>query len=91
MKLVCAALHHLVELAARRVAEVRAELILQEGEFGNGIVGNEHQWARDAAAVVVDAFDGEVIIARALAPDAGTGAYADARRWLRPRAPAAPS
>src|ERR1039457_3869535 len=78
VKLVGAALHHLVELAARGGAAGRAELIPQKGEFRYGIVGNARQGTRDAAVVVVDAIDREVVVARALAPDARTGAYADA-------------
>src|SRR5580700_7943267 len=60
------------------MAEVRSELILQKGELGYGVVLNDHHGTRDGAVVVIDAFDSEVVVARALPPDAGAGTYANA-------------
>ena len=85
VELISAALHHLVELAARRVAEFRRDLVLLHGEFGDRVIGHRHQRTRHAAAVVIDSFDREIVVARTLSahrracPQAHRAAGCDAR------------
>ena len=67
---------NLVELAACGVSKLRAELVLNHGEVGHGVVRHINQWAGDSLIVVVSTFNGEVILARTLAANrwSGTGA-----------------
>src|SRR6185312_896888 len=64
---VCAAFNDLVELAARRMAELGAEIVLHHGEVGDGIIGNREQRTSDRLAVVVNTFNGKVVVTRTLA------------------------
>ncbi len=74
---VATALHDLIELAAGGVTELGGDLILLHAELGHGIEGDSHQGSGDAAAVVIDAFDGEVVVTRTLSADRGAGAQAN--------------
>ncbi len=58
-----------VELAAGGVTELGRELVGDEGEVADGIVGHVDEWAGDGLVVVVDAFNCEVIVTRALTAD----------------------
>src|SRR6202030_2670382 len=51
-----------VELTAGGVAELGRELIGDEGELTDGVVGDVDEGTGDALVVVVDAFDGEVVV-----------------------------
>ena len=75
---ISAANDDLVELATGRVPELGAELVLNYGEVGDGIVGDRHQRSGDGLIVVVGTFDGEVILAGAFATDRWPGARAQA-------------
>src|SRR5581483_5067755 len=66
-----------VELAARGMAEIGRELVRKEGELRDCIVWNAHERACNAAAVVVNPFYGEVVIARSLATDRRPGSGTD--------------
>src|SRR5262249_8053396 len=68
---------HGVELTAGRVAIFRAELILDDRELRNGVVGNAGNRTSHILAVIVDAFNVEAVIARALAADRRAESDAD--------------
>ena len=53
--------------AAGGVAEFRAELVLQGGEFLDGIIGGTNQRTGDSLVVVIHTFDGEIVVAGTLA------------------------
>ena len=69
MEAVGAALSRGVELSTGRVAKLRAELILNNREVLDRVVGDIHDRTRHALVVVVDALDGKVVIARTLSAD----------------------
>ena len=81
MELVRSAHHDGVVLTAGGVAEFRAELVLQRGEFFHSVVGHGDQGPGDALIVVVHAFDREIVVPRTLAAygRAGAGSQAAAR------------
>ena len=66
---ICAAHHHLIELAAGGVSELRAELILQHGEVLHGVVWNGDVGAGHALVVVIDTLNHEVVVSRTLSTD----------------------
>ena len=67
-----------VELAAGGVTEVRRELVDDEGELTDGIVGDIDQWTGDALVVVVDTFNRVVVGPGTKTADGGAGANAEA-------------
>ena len=69
MKSVGAAVYYDVELPTRRMPELRGELVLQEGEIADRIGGNVDERSGDALIVIVDPFDGEVVVAGTLPAD----------------------
>src|SRR6202166_5408732 len=77
MKRIRATLDDGVELATRRMSEVRSELVLQNREFRHCIVRNRDQRAGHGFVIVVHTLDGEVVISGTLATDARTSACAD--------------
>src|SRR6266446_818805 len=66
-----AALQHEIELAAGRVPEFRRVLILQNCEFGDGIVGDRNQRSSNGLTVIVDAFHREIVVPWTLPANAG--------------------
>ena len=81
MKLVGSADNHGVELRSRRVSELRAELILQNRQVLDRVVGNGDQRTCNRPIVVVHSFDAEVVIPGTLSAyrRAGAGAESAAR------------
>ena len=73
MKRVGAALDDGVELAAGRMTELSAELILQKREALHCVVRYDDEISGDRLVIVVDTFDREVVVVRPLA----------ANRWSR--------
>ena len=67
-----------IELSAGRVSEFGLKHVLQQCEFLNCVIGNVNERPRNRLAVVVDTFDCEVVIARALTADRGAFARANA-------------
>src|ERR1700681_2831967 len=74
MELVSAALHDRVELAARGVAVLGLELVLQQRELSDGFTGHKCVWSGDVFSVIVNAFNREVVVSRTLPPDRRTRA-----------------
>ena len=62
MERIRTALDHGVELTAGRMAEFGRKLILQEGEFRNGVVRDKNQRAGYALVIVIDTFDREIVV-----------------------------
>jgi hypothetical protein len=58
-----------VELAAGRMAELRGELVGEQGKLARRIVGDGNERSGHALVVIVDAFNGVVVVARPLAAD----------------------
>ncbi len=56
-----------IELTARGVAKLSVVLIRQEGKVFYCVVGNRDQVAGNCLVIVVDPFDREVVVVRALA------------------------
>ena len=69
VKVVGTALDRGVELAAGRVAELGVELVRQQGEVLDRVVGDSDQVAGHRLVVVVHSFHGEVVVVRALSAD----------------------
>ena len=75
VELVGAALHDLIELPARGMAIFRRELVCQQREFFHRIIRDDRKRTGHGLAIVVDSFDGEVVVARALSADGGAAAH----------------
>ncbi len=78
MELVGAALYDRVELAARGVAVLGLELVLQQREFGDGFTGHGRVRSGNVFSVVVNAFNSEIVIPRPLTADRRTRPDSDA-------------
>jgi hypothetical protein len=68
-----AALDHGVKLTAGGVAELGAELILQQGEALHRVIRDHNEISRDRLVVVVHAFHREVIVVGTLAAHGWAG------------------
>ena len=66
MELVGAALDGLVELTARGVTELRENWFCRHGEAVHRVVGDGDEWTGHGEAVVVHAFNREVVVAGTL-------------------------
>src|SRR6202035_4054492 len=71
-----AALYGGAELSARRVAEVRIELILNQRKVLHGFWWNRDEGAGNSLVVVIHSLDHEVVVTRPLSPDGWTHAKA---------------
>src|SRR5262249_25920415 len=67
MQFVGASPQYRVELPARGMPELRAELVLQHRKFRHGVIGHRPCRTRHILTVVIDALDREVVVARPLA------------------------
>ncbi len=67
-----------VELTTGGVAEFGRKLVGDEGEVTDGVVGHVDERTGNCLVVVVDTFDGEVVVAGTLTADGGADADADA-------------
>jgi hypothetical protein len=56
------------------MAELRGELVGEQGKLARRIVGNGEKRPRHTLVVIVDAFNGVVVVARPLAADGRTRA-----------------
>src|SRR5262249_4974271 len=77
MEGVCSALDHLIELAAVGVTELGAEDVLKNRELLHRVVRYYQRRTGNAFVIVVDAVDGEIIIARTLTAHRGPRSLAD--------------
>ena len=77
MEMVAAGHDEAVELSAGGVAELRRVHVLKEDELGDRFVGYVKQRTGDALGVVIDSIDGEVVVARTLTANGGTGPGAE--------------
>ena len=77
VKIVGTALHHQVEYASGCTAKFGTELVLQNVELRDGLVGDQHRRTRDIAVVIVHTVDRKAIVLRPLARDGGTGSLAN--------------
>ena len=62
MKTIGSTFDRSIELAARRMPEFRVELIFQNGEILNSVIGNRREIARHGFGVVVHALYCEVVV-----------------------------
>src|SRR6202007_2624995 len=63
-----------------RVAEFCAELILDNSEFSDRVIGNARDPTRRILTIVIDSFNIEAVVAWSLAADSRAYPYADSAR-----------
>ena len=80
MDLVGSAFHYGIEDAAGATAKLRTELVLQNGNLRNRVIGDENERTGVVPAVVADTVKIERIIVGPLSGDAGTGSLANSTR-----------